>query len=596
MFNDKSIQNSFLNTQLKCKKKQCFACVNHINEKGCLEIFYNKKKVKLCSNTCVDNLKNKDLIEYTDCTICSKEVLHESILCQTCQHWIHAECAGVNRNELISIGSSAFGDWMCQSCSGSEMADTPCLTNLNLMEEYQTFTYCSICTKQVKGESLCCAFCKHWVHRKCIGKFSNRGKYKEIDSFESMNEYYKEQDWFCLECLKDMFPLISLPDDEFLLACLETFKCISPSMREICRSLIHLDVLNDDTDNFKFDEKSLLDGIDPDKNSFLIANSQYIFDINELKVTHEPEISVINFNIRSIRQNFYSFNNILSNMAINFDVITLTETWVDDSCNLEDFEIEGYHTPIVQNRKNRVGGGVLIYLKNTFEKFIIRKSICFSDLYNNILAIEAFKNKRKYCISVCYRSPSSENVTFLQNFQKMVNNISKHNSIITGDFNYNLFNVKHHQETENFYNDLISSSFSPIITKPTRITEQSSTLIDHIWINDMTNDKIESKLLLTDITDHLPIMYIKYPMKNISGYTTTTYRQLKDENMFLFRNKLEEKDCLLTSSDLGGNANDKVSNYFQIFGDIYNECFPVKTKKVHNKILSKPWITNDLQK
>ena len=216
-----------------------------------------------------------------------------------------------------------------------------------------------------------------------------------------------------MECLKSMFPLIALPDDEFLLACLETFKCVSPSMREICRSLIHLDVLNDDTDNFKFDEKSLLDGIDPDKNSFLIANSQYIFDINELKVTHEPEISVINFNIRSIRQNFYSFNNILSNMAINFDVITLTETWVDDSCNLEDFEIEGYHTPIVQNRKNRVGGGVLIYLKNTFEKFIIRKSICFSDLYNNILAIEAFKNKRKYCISVCYRSPSSENVTFL---------------------------------------------------------------------------------------------------------------------------------------------------------------------------------------
>ena len=57
---------------------------------------------------------------------------------------------------------------------------------------------------------------------------------------------------------------------------------------------------------------------------------------------------------------------------------------------------------------------------------------------------------------------------------------------------------------------MISHSFRPIITKPTRITDSSTTLIDHIWINDMTNDKLESKILLTDITDHLPIIYIKH--------------------------------------------------------------------------------------
>ena len=320
------------------------------------------------------------MIEYTDCTICTKEVLYESILCQNCQHWIHAHCAGVNRNELKSIGEL---DWFCLPCiqelnpnGRTDMSEIPYINTLDsinntvskLKDEYQTFPDCSICTKHVKGESLCCAFCKHWVHRKCIGKFSNRGKFREIDSFDSMNEFYKEHDWFCLECLKTMFPLISLPDDEFLLACLETFNCVSPGMREISRSLIHLihlDALNDDTDNFKFDEKSLLDGIDPDKNSVLIGNSEYLFDINDLKVTNEPEISVINFNIRSIKQNFDSFNKILSNFTIHFDVITLTETWLDDSCSLDDYEIGGYHTPIVQNRKNRVGGGVLIYLKNT---------------------------------------------------------------------------------------------------------------------------------------------------------------------------------------------------------------------------------------
>ena len=108
-----------------------------------------------------------------------------------------------------------------------------------------------------------------------------------------------------------------------------------------------------------------------------------------------------------------------------------------------------------------------------------------------MLTIEAFKSKRKYLISVCYRSPDSENSCFLENFQKMVSDIGKDNAIITGDFNYNLFNLTKHQETDDYYNDLISSSFRPIITKPTRITEHSSTLIDQIWVNDMTIDKID---------------------------------------------------------------------------------------------------------
>ena len=85
----------------------------------------------------------------------------------------------------------------------------------------------------------------------------------------------------------------------------------------------------------------------------------------------------------------------------------------------------------------------------------------------------------------------------------------KNNAIITGDFNYNLFNVKHHEETETFYSEMITNSYKPLITKPTRVTDNSSTLIDHIWTNDMSYDKIESKVLITDITDHLPVIHIK---------------------------------------------------------------------------------------
>ena len=100
----------------------------------------------------------------------------------------------------------------------------------------------------------------------------------------------------------------------------------------------------------------------------------------------------------------------------------------------------------------------------------------------------------------------------------MIGGIKNKNSIIAGDFIYNLFNIQTHEETSNFYNIMTSNSFRTITTKPTRITDNSSTLIDHIWINDMSPSDNESKIVITDITDHLPIFYIKYSESKAQGY------------------------------------------------------------------------------
>ena len=40
----------------------------------------------------------------------------------------------------------------------------------------------------------------------------------------------------------------------------------------------------------------------------------------------------------------------------------------------------------------------------------------------------------------------------------------------------------------------------------------------------------------------------------------------------------------------------KYKDYFDHLNRIYEESFPVKSKKVHYKTLSKPWINKDLQK
>ena len=86
---------------------------------------------------------------------------------------------------------------------------------------------------------------------------------------------------------------------------------------------------------------------------------------------------------------------------------------------------------------------------------------------------------------------------------------------------------------------MTSNSFRTIITKPTRITDNSSTLIDHIWINDMSQSNIESKIVLTDITDHLPIFYIKHAEIKAQGYTKISYRPLTENNIAKFKDKIQ---------------------------------------------------------
>ena len=50
-------------------------------------------------------------------------------------------------------------------------------------------------------------------------------------------------------------------------------------------------------------------------------------------------------------------------------------------------------------------------------------------------------------------------------------------------------------------------SFYPLISKPTRITDQSATLIDNIFTNNLEKD-LTSGLFYTHISDHLPLFQI----------------------------------------------------------------------------------------
>ena len=76
--------------------------------------------------------------------------------------------------------------------------------------------------------------------------------------------------------------------------------------------------------------------------------------------------------------------------------------------------------------------------------------------------------------------------------------------LVVGDLNENLLKYNEDKQTSEYLDMLLTLGFMPIITKPTRITDHTATLIDHIYTN--TPEKLmKSGLCLADISDHLPI-------------------------------------------------------------------------------------------
>ena len=73
-----------------------------------------------------------------------------------------------------------------------------------------------------------------------------------------------------------------------------------------------------------------------------------------------------------------------------------------------------------------------------------------------------------------------------------------------GDFNINLLDYSTSPPVENFLNLMISRNYYPVITRRTRVTPVSCTLIDNIFFNRV--DEIESTgVITTNTSDHYPI-------------------------------------------------------------------------------------------
>ena len=162
-----------------------------------------------------------------------------------------------------------------------------------------------------------------------------------------------------------------------------------------------------------------------------------------------------------------------------------------------------------------------------------------------------------------------------------------------GDYNINLLNVESHSLTADFNDLMYSHGLIPLITRPTRVTENSATLIDNIFTNKILNTQEESVqgILVTDISDHYPIFCVNKTIVQKNINVTYTHRVFSAKNKRLFADEMSAVNWhnVFCASD----TESAFSGFHDTLINIHNNCFPsrVNTKKYY---LRKPWLTSGL--
>ena len=220
--------------------------------------------------------------------------------------------------------------------------------------------------------------------------------------------------------------------------------------------------------------------------------------------------SLFHLNARSLVKNQDALAHLLANINHKFSVLAITETWVKES-NVNDLSFEGYNF-VSNHRANKIGGGVGLFIDQNFSyKILPEFNVSNANIIESLFVKICIPRHKNIIIGVIYRPPSENTLEFVEKVNEIISGVTKGNKhcYITGDFNLDLLKHESHSVTAQFIESLFAFSFLPMITKPTRITAHSATLIDNIFTNNTT---VSSKngLIISDISDHLPIFSIVF--------------------------------------------------------------------------------------
>ena len=288
---------------------------------------------------------------------------------------------------------------------------------------------------------------------------------------------------------------------------------------------------------------------------------------------------ILQWNCRSIK-NKLDFLNIAS----EYDIILLVETWLNDTDN---FNLKGF-TVVRFDRLYGGGGGLAICIKNSIS--YVKTSLNFNSISLETGSITVDSPLGEILISVCYRSPIQGNNISAQEWDQFQNAIKSHkakNFIIGGDFNGHhplwgsdrtCTNGKIIVENLDYENFVLLNDNSPthVTLSPNGLSFSN---IDLTFIS--TGLAINSNWYVTDDkkgSDHFPII-IEVNAKIIFTQKPDYRYNLKKMDWGNFISLLNSKKSYFNSDEfLNLDPLSRYDNFIEVLNDSILESLP-KNKK-----------------
>ena len=319
-----------------------------------------------------------------------------------------------------------------------------------------------------------------------------------------------------------------------------------------------------------------------------LRNSQN--EVNMIRIMHQ--------NIQSLNSNNLNLLSYIEHRNFDIDVIILTETW---TTNTETYkELLGNYRFIYKKSKNSIAGGIVIYIRENvkWEEINIVEQ---SDIYDTLTIKLKNRNKQNdIIIKAVYRHMNTNEDEFRKQLSQDIDNLRMKQKnkeiIIIGDMNIDLKKIRY--KNQKYLYEIESKGFKQIVEDPTRITQNTATLIDHVFIDNQLNFTYKIENIKVDYGDHnIQILTIEGIEKRVK-YNKGFFRKriTKDMEEYYIEYMNNEIGNILEKYQNQDNMDiDEKFDMFLKIIEVGNDIYFPKTEVLIKKTRIK-WFNKELRK
>ena len=269
------------------------------------------------------------------------------------------------------------------------------------------------------------------------------------------------------------------------------------------------------------------------------------------------------------------------------DILCIVETWLEPGILDKFINIDGFN---VFRQDGGRGGGACIYVRDDLNVKLLNVDVHREvdlDIEDVWITVQCRKLP-SFIIGCIYRHPKAPFRSFdflLESFRSVC--LKKKAVYIFGDFNDNMLS-----RNSKFLKLIEKAKMTAIIHKPTRITEQSSTLIDQVITNSPLKI-LHSDVLPGPIADHELITItidIKKPKRQL---IQRTFRSMKNYTADIFCNLILNETHILDLILHTDDVDNQVNIFTSVFTKCMNSCAPMVSKVIRRP--NAPWITDSIK-